>query len=48
MYVILYGDIRFEKSKVGHVGDTLSVGATAGEEIIFYENIDPDGYYLYS
>ena len=40
VYFILFGDIRFEKAKVGSIGDTLSVGATAGEEIIFYESLD--------
>jgi hypothetical protein len=48
VYFILYGDIRFERHKGGTIGDTLSVGATAGEEIIFYENIDVNGYYQFS
>lgn len=35
IYFILYGDIRFEKEEVGSVGETLGIGQTVGEEVLF-------------
>jgi hypothetical protein len=40
IYFILYGDLRFDKDDIGAVGETLSIGQTVGEEVIFDERND--------
>lgn len=41
VYFILYGDARFEKPGMGAVGETLTIGSTIGEEVLFIDSEDP-------